>query len=264
MMVMPRHTRRQGAVIQFNSIRPKFTVHIYTYIYVRCTCTVFLCVFVCGADMGEDPMQSMYVLYTHSLACCLLCRRYFVLCVCCSQYDERAFSFVAVDSIVGWYVVCLSFLHQIEWFSAYLFGCSVSVSHKQVIMRLRIVRIDFPPWNALTQTLEQTQSYTRTYTGMRACKCICTCVRQIDKVNFNFIRSLSLLLALFGIDFIHIFLRLNNRVFVAVFLRGSWRHGHCCVAVISFKVANNTKKYCSQNGVQRCCLTMHVCSIVNS
>ena len=59
--------------------------------------------------------------------------------------------------------------------------------------------------------------------------CVCT----IDKVNFNFIRSLSLLLVMFEIHFIYIhthtiFYDLIIGVFVAVFLRGSWRLDYYC------------------------------------
>lgn len=89
-------------MIQFNSIRPKLIVHIY----ICNIMSVCVCVCVCASDVPiwENPNAMNVVLYTHSLVACALSP---LLCtLCCSQYDERAFSLVAVDSIVGW-VCCV-------------------------------------------------------------------------------------------------------------------------------------------------------------
>lgn len=214
MAMMPGHTRRQGAVIQFNSIRPKHTLHIYVCKYMhKHIHGVLVC--ACGADMGESSALNVCI-YVHALAYCLLCRRYFVHGGCvASTYDERAFSLVAVDSIVGWVCCVFAVLHQIEWFSAYLFGCSVSFLHKPASNNASAYLYAYnfhyrmPQHKTLKHTHRHTHTHSRTHLHMhdhtyKYLSCF-VCVRAIDKVNFNFIRSLSLLLVMFGIHFIYTF-----------------------------------------------------------
>lgn len=86
--------------------------------------------------------------------------------------------------LVGWFVVCSFYIQTTEWFSAYLFVCSVSFSHKQIMRWVCVLYACFPLSNVLPH-LHLHNSYAPTYactithmtTQMAKCQCLCLCDR---------------------------------------------------------------------------------------
>lgn len=147
----------------------------------------------------------------HALACCLLCSRG------CAIADMMNALFRLLLSalycwLVGWFVVC-SVLHSDDRmvFRLFIRLLRFILAQANNAMRLCIVRMlsTIQCFTTLTLTLLHTHTLTHPHICMHdhaheyanGCGCVCA----IDKVNFNFIRRLSLLLVMFGIRFIHFF-----------------------------------------------------------